>query len=81
MSISLHSAVDSEKSPGLLAAWIGKINFALVAAVVVGGGIYLLDSSKQASSDVVLPFVSLLVAALFALAPHESPHFAGLEKA
>ena len=70
MSISLHSAADSEKSPSLLAAWIGKIIFALVVAVVLGGGIYLLDGSKlQAGSDVVLPFVSLLVAALFALAP------------
>lgn len=70
MSISLHSAADCEKSPSLLAAWIGKIIFALVAAVVMGGRIYLLDDSKlQAGSDVVLPFVSPLVAALFALAP------------
>jgi hypothetical protein len=70
MSISLHSAADCEKSPSLLAAWIGKIIFALVAAVVMRGRIYLLDDSKlQAGSDVVLPFVSPLVAALFALAP------------
>jgi hypothetical protein len=68
MSITLHSAGD--KLPSLLGAWIGKIIFALVVIVVAAGGTYLLENSKlQASSDVVLPFVSLLVAALFALAP------------
>jgi hypothetical protein len=70
MTVSFDSVPAREKLSGLLGAWIGKIIFILVAGVVVGGGIYLLyGNSLQVGSDVVLPFVSLLVAALFALAP------------
>jgi hypothetical protein len=70
MSMSLHSAADSEKLSGLLGAWIGKIIFALVVAVVLTGVIYILGGSRfEASSASVGPLVSLFVAALFALAP------------
>ena len=70
MTCSLDSSPESEKLSGVLGAWVGKIIFALVLAVVVGGGIYLLYGSKlQVSNGIVLPFVSLFVAALFALAP------------
>jgi beta-lactamase regulating signal transducer with metallopeptidase domain len=70
MSISSHSAADSEKLPGLLGAWIGKIIFALVVAVVLVCVIYVLSGSRLfASSGVALPLVSLFVEALFALAP------------
>jgi hypothetical protein len=70
MSISLHSAADPGKMSGFPGAWIGGIVFALVAAVVLGDLGYILYGSKyQASSDLLLPFLSLLVAALFALAP------------
>jgi hypothetical protein len=69
MSIS-SATVDSNKIPSLLGAWIGKIIFGLVAVVVAAGGAYLLFGSRwQVHSDIVLPFVSLLVAALFALSP------------
>ena len=70
MSTSLHSSDDSGRLSGLVGAWIGKIIFVLVVAVVVAGAIYLLGWSKlEVSSGIVGPLVSLFVAALFALAP------------
>jgi hypothetical protein len=69
MSISLHSAADSEKMSVFLAGQIGKIIFALVAAVVAIEGYLLFGSKFQTVSDPMLPTLSLLVAALFALAP------------
>jgi hypothetical protein len=70
MSASLHPAADSENLPGLLGAWIGKIIFALVVAVLLVSVIYVLSGSRfGASSGLALPLVSLFVAALFALAP------------
>src|SRR6476660_9767997 len=70
MTLSLGSSAGPDNLSGLLGAWIGKIIFAMVLAVVVVGALYLFYGSKlQIRSDAVVPFVSLVVAALFALAP------------
>ena len=70
MTALSEAAAVSEKLSGLLGAWIGKIIVGLIVSVVAAGGLYLLFGSRlQVDSDIVLPFVSLLVAALFALAP------------
>jgi hypothetical protein len=70
MTFSLDSPAVSEKFSGRLGSSIGKIIFVVIVAVVVAGGLYLLyGSTLQVRSDVVVPFVSLFVAALFALAP------------
>jgi hypothetical protein len=70
VSTSLQPSADSENLPGLLGAWIGKIIFALVVAVLLACVVYVLSGSRfGARSDLALPLVSLFVAALFALAP------------
>jgi hypothetical protein len=68
MSIS-STTVDTDKIPGLLGAWIGRIIVGLVLAIVAGVMIFIVKGSNIEASGNVGPFVSLFVAALFALAP------------
>jgi hypothetical protein len=68
MSIS-STTVDIDKIPGLLGARIGRIIVGLVLAIVAGVMIFIIKGSNIEASGNVGPFVSLFVAALFALAP------------
>jgi len=68
MSIS-STTVDTDKIPGLLGARIGRIIVGLVLAIVAGVMIFIIKGSNIEASGNVGPFVSLFVAALFALAP------------
>jgi hypothetical protein len=71
MSTSVHSGADFEKLSGPFGVWIGKIIFALVVvvAIVLAGVIYAHRSKFEISSGNVGPWISLFVAALFAVAP------------
>jgi hypothetical protein len=72
MSISSQPTADSENLPGFLGTRIGKIILfvVLVVGVVLVFVVYTLSGARFfARNGLALPIVSLIVAALFALAP------------